>query len=202
MSTRSTTVFRAVIACLVALLWSIEGQAISIGFQPVSQSVVLGDSVLVDIVVSDLGGEIVSAYDLDITYDAAILSAVSVTFGPSLGNEALFEVFSDSDLSMPGLVDLAQLSLLSDAALLGLQGGDSVVLARLEFGTVGMGVTSLGFTFDRFNDIKGLNAEQLVIEAVAGNVAVIPEPHASLLFALGVVLFSRAARRSSGAPRD
>ena len=202
MSTRSTTVFRAVIACLVALLWSIEGQAISIGFQPVSQSVVLGDSVLVDIVVSDLGGEIVSAYDLDIAYDAAILSAVSVTFGPSLGNEALFEVFSDFDLSMPGLVDLAQLSLLSDANLLLLQGGDSVVLATLEFATLEMGVTSLDFTFDMFNDIKGLNALQLDIDAVAGDVSVIPEPHASLLFALGVVLFSRAARRSSGAPRD
>ena len=202
MSRRSRAVFPAIIVCLAALLWSIEGQAISIGFQPASQTVALGDPVLVDVVVSDLGGEIVSAYDLDIGYDAAILSAVSVTFGPFLGDEALFEVFSDFDLSTPGLVDLAQLSLLSDAALLGLQGGDSVVLARLEFGTVGMGVTSLGFTFDSFNDIKGLDAEQLVIEAVAGDVAVIPEPHASLLFALGVLVFSRAARRSSGAPRD
>ncbi len=201
MSRRSRTVFPAVIVCLAALLWSIEGQAISIGFQPASQSVVLGDSVLVDIVVSDLGGEIVSAYDLDIGYDAAILSAVSVTFGPLLGDEAFFEVFSDFDLSTPGLVDLAQLSLLSDAALLALQGGDSVVLATLGFATVGMGATSLDFTFDVFNDIKGLNALQLDIDAVAGTVGVIPEPHASLLFALGVLVFSRAARRSSGAPR-
>ena len=54
--------------------------AAAIGFAPASQTAGVGDSLSVDIVISDLAGEIVSAYDLDVTYDASVLSATAVSF--------------------------------------------------------------------------------------------------------------------------
>ena len=97
--------------------------AVNIGFDPDSQSVVFGSSLEVDIVFSNLGGEIVSAYDLDITYDSSVLDATGVIFTTALGDELFFEVFSDAVLSTPGIVDPFQLSLLSDPELLAIQGG-------------------------------------------------------------------------------
>jgi hypothetical protein len=187
----------AILSGVVLALGVLSGSsalAVTIGFSPDSQTVGPGDSLTVDIVVSDLGGEIVSAYDLDITYDASVIAATSVAFGPLLGDEALFEVFNDYDLSVPGLVDLAQLSLLSDAELLALQGGDSFALATLGFDAVGLGTSSLDYVFDAFNDIKGLNAQPLEVVAQSGAVSVIPEPGAALLFVVGVIAVGRAMK--------
>lgn len=199
MRIRCGTLALAVAVALVAE----AAAAATIGFEPTSQTVDLGDPVSVDIVVSDLGGEIVSAYDLDILYDPGVLSAVQVSFGSGLGDPAAFEVLESSDLGTPGVVDLAQLSLLSDAELLALQGGDEVLLATLSFGTVAPGTTSLAFAFDAVNDIKGANAQVLDVIDEAGSVevsgAVIPEPSAALLFGIGSVLIGwRRSRTPRG----
>ncbi len=172
-------------------------EALTIGFSPATATVEIGSVVLVDVVVSDLGGEIVSAYDLDVTYDASILSVTDVTFGLSLGDEAWWEVFNDSNTSVPGLIDFAQLSLLSDADLAALQPA-SFTLATLEFQAVAAGTSSLDFTFDTFNDIKGLNAEMLEVDAGSGSVTVsnpIPEPHAALVFGLGAMVIGMSSTR-------
>ncbi len=178
---------------LSAVPYSVE--ALTISFAPSSQTVNVGDAVSVDIVVSDLAGEIVSAYDLDVTYDSSILSATGVTFGLLLGDESWFEAFNASDISLAGLVDFAQLSLLSDAELGTLQ-PDSFTLATLEFLAIGPGTSSLDFVFDAFNDIKGLNAGILEPSAGSGGVTVsnpIPEPGAALVFGLGALIVGGAA---------
>ena len=174
--------------------------AINIGFDPDSQSVVFGSSLEVDIVFSNSGGEIVSTYDLDITYDSSVLDATGVIFTTALGDELFFEVFSDALLSTRGIVDPFQLSLLSDLELPAIQGGDSITVATLMFDAIGVGTTKLGFVFDDFNDVKGSNALVLPIIADNGFVRVqaeraIPEPSAALLFFLGVVLLRPALRR-------
>src|SRR5262245_35911032 len=95
-------------------------EAISIDFSPATQSVTLGDTFTMNLVVSGLEAvtpaEIVSAYDLDVTYNAALFAATGVTFGTSLGLS-----FQASNLSS-GLVDLAEVSLESDLDLAALQG--------------------------------------------------------------------------------
>ena len=187
--------FQNLIVAALSLFVVGTASAATIGFSPASQTVAVGDFLSVDLVISDLGGEIVSAYDLDVVYDASILSAVSVSFGPLLGDELLFEVFNDYDLSVPGLVDLAQLSLLSDAQLLALQGGDSFVLATLGFDAVGLGTSSLDFVFDAFNDIKGMNAQPLEIVAQSGAASAVPEPSAAVVFALGAAVVAAGIRR-------
>ena len=178
-------------------LMPLSAGAISIDFSPVSQTVGPADTVLVDIVISDLAGEIVSAYDLDVTFDPTILSATDVSFGSFLGDEAFFEVFSHFDLSAAGVVDFAQLSLLSDLDL-ALQQPDAFVLATLEFEAIGLGTSALDFVFDVFNDLKGTGAQVLNVTAGSGSVTgtvVVPEPHAALLFALGTWVIGTAIRR-------
>lgn len=177
------------------LLLGFSAQAVTIGFVPSSQTVGAGDPVFVDVVVSDLGGEIVSAYDLDITYDDSVLSATSVSLSSALGDEFFFEAFYDWDISTSGVVDIAGLSLLSDAALLALQGGDSVVLATLGFTAHSLGVSPLDFVFDAFNDIRGSNGQTLDVTPVSGSVAVVPEPTAAALFFVGFAVAHGAIRR-------
>jgi hypothetical protein len=171
------------------------GGAITIGFAPPTIDATAGDVIVLDIVVSDLQGEIVSAYDLDLTYSASVLTATSLSFGSLLGTGA--QVLQSADLSAPGVVDLAQLSLLSDASLLALQGGDTFVLATVGFEVTGEGTSPLGFSFDAFNDIKGINAQELAVTVAAGavdaasGVAPIPEPTGALLFGLGTFIACR-----------
>ncbi len=98
-------IFICIIVGLIGFLWATPARAINIGFVPSSQSVLPGDSLSVDIFVSGLGAEIVSAYDLDITYEPTILSAIGVTFGSELGFPSSLQSF---DLTTSGLVDLIE----------------------------------------------------------------------------------------------
>jgi hypothetical protein len=168
---------------------TVSSHAISIGFSPASQDVAAGGSFQVDIVISDLGGEIVSAFDLDVTYDPSILSATGVSFSDLLNGGDPFLSFQDSDISTPGLVDLAELSLLSDSELGAIQ-PDSFTLATLSFDASSPGASSLNFIFNSFNDVKGANAQVLQLDIGAGNVTVaasVPEPGTSLLFGVGLL---------------
>ena len=115
-----------------------------------------------------------------------------------MGDEAFFEVFSDFDLSAAGVVDFAQLSLLSDLDL-ALQQPDAFVLATLEFEAIGLGTSALDFVFDVFNDLKGTGAQVLNVTAGSTVTFVVPEPHAALLFALGTWVIGTAIRRRSRA---
>jgi len=189
--------FVSVVLIVYSLVFASSSSAATIGFSPVAQSASLGDPVSVDVVVSGLGGEIVSAYDLDVTYDATVLDATSVTFSPFLGDPSFFEVFEGFNLGTVGVVDLAALSLLSDASLLSLQGGSSVVLATLEFMTVGFGTSLLDFSWDAWNDVTGAGGAPLDVESDSGSIDVptpVPVPAAIWLFGtalLGFIGFSR-----------
>ena len=162
-------------------------EAISIDFSPVTQSVTLGDTFTMNLIVSGLEAvtpaEIVSAYDLDVTYNAALFAATGVTFGTSLGLS-----FQASNLSS-GLVDLAEVSLESDLDLAALQ-GDSVTLATLTFNATGTGTGAFNFVFDAFNDVKGRDAQVLSLTAGSGQVQVganpVPEPGTLMLLGSGL----------------
>ncbi|MDJ0789779.1 MAG: cohesin domain-containing protein [Myxococcota bacterium] len=179
-------------ALLASILLAADASlGLAIELNPPAQKIASGETTMVRIVASGLGGEIVSAYDLDLTYDPAILAAVSVSFGPLLGDPALFQVIESFDVSTDGVVDFAQLSLLSDTALLALQTPPAFTLAVVEFRAIGSGTSPLALRFDDFNDVKGLNGEQLVVTAKPGSVTVtpvIPEPSAALVFGLGVAV--------------
>lgn len=172
--------------------------ATTIEFRPQTVVAGPGETIALDIYATELDGEIVSAYDFDITYDSLILSAIGVTFATALGDAFFFEVLEAVDVSVPGLVDLAQLSLLPDDLLFAIQGGSEVLLATVLFDTLAAGTSSLDFVFDAFNDVKGFDAAILPVTGTAGRVIVevpvtISEPPSWALLLIG--LGCLAARR-------
>ena len=89
--------FLAVVLGLV-VFFSLSALAIpidiTIGFEPVSQIVPVGESVSVDLVISGLGDysePSLGAFDLDITYNTAILDFTGYTLGSYLGDLSLWE---------------------------------------------------------------------------------------------------------------
>jgi hypothetical protein len=143
-----------------------------VAIDPPSQTVAVGQPVTVKLLVTGLeaGGaaEIIGAVDLDIEYDPGLLAPTDVTLGSSLadGPASSFQSF---DLSTPGVVDLAEVSLLADSALESTQPG-SFLLATIAFNTLTIGMSSLTVVFDQFNDVKGFNADVLILEARNGTV--------------------------------
>ncbi|MEM7255523.1 MAG: cohesin domain-containing protein [Pseudomonadota bacterium] len=146
--------------------------------------VVAGGSLSVDVRVTNLGDQIVSAYDLDVLYDSSFLSPMGVSFGTDLGAPFSFTSFS---LSVDGIVDLAELSLLSDAELEAIQ-GSSVFLASINFSAVSTGQTNLAFDFTGANDVKGRNNEVIFP-------APVPAPGTSVLILLGLFAMRREIHR-------
>jgi PEP-CTERM motif len=159
--------------------------AISLDFVPVSQTVGLGQSVTVDVVISNLGAGIplsVGAFDLDVNFDLTILSPTDVTFGPFLGDPGPFEALTSFTFS-PGVADFAEVSLLSVPALDALQPA-SFTLATLSFDTLAVGTSPLTFSQVIVDDAFG---NKLTIDAGSGSVNVVPEPGTFLLLVTGLV---------------
>lgn len=201
------------VALLGAVFTVSNSQAVSLGFVPSTQTKNLGDLLSVDVVVSGLNGvgaapQVVSAFDLDVTYNSAILGNASVDFSPlegKLGASLLDDYWSGASLS-DGRIDFWALSFLSDLDLNELQ-GDSVTLATLNFKAIGLGTSSL--TFDALTDpgidVKGLNATKLDLIVTDGSVTVIdgggpsavPEPGTILLLGGGLAGLAFWRKRKS-----
>jgi hypothetical protein len=187
------TLVLAAAAC--ALSWSVPSGAVVIDFVPSDHTVPLGAAVGVDLVVSGLGDftpPSLGTFDLDVAYDEAILSAVSVTLTPLLGNGALGETLEGVDLSTPGVIDLFVVSFLSELELDSLQ-PESFVLATLSFHAIALGTSALELTQVLLGDPSGAELEWT---AGTGSITVtssgsqVPEPSLGLFLtvALGLAL--------------
>jgi hypothetical protein len=190
--------------------------ATRIDLNPTLTNTSVGSSFSVAVVISGLSGVspalAVTDFDLDVSYDPALLSATGVTFGSGLGSPP---DVSGSDLSSSGVVDLFAVSFASYPTLLGLQ-GDSFTLATLTFQSLAPGTDSLAFVQDAFfivdltnvddpsvfpvNGVDPGTCETLSCVAVGGarvviREATVPEPNPLLLLA-GAVLALAAARRA------
>ena len=194
---KSRQFFHSLVAALaLATLYQTPAVAgVSLGLQPVAQTVNLGDPVTVNVVISGLDtvSQIVSAFDLNVNYNSGILNATGVSFGSLLGDLGLFEADGDKVLSTPGVVDFWEVSYLLDADLAALQ-PDSFTLATLSFQTVGTGTSML--SFDSVTPpgvyITGTSAGRLVLDSVGtGSITVqransIPVPATLWLVLLGL----------------
>jgi Cohesin domain/PEP-CTERM motif len=190
---RTTNLIKTLFLLAAATIaWSQPAGAVAIGFDPASPVTVSSGSTLnVDIVVSALGTDIVAAYDLDVTYDMALLAPVDVVFGSLLGDGIDSIQGSDLDTSMVGVVDLFEVSLLSDDDLFTLQGGGPVTVATLVFDVLADGEAAFGFIFDDFNDVKG--RENRVI--IPGREPSLPEPGSLVILVLGLAGLAAGRRR-------
>lgn len=184
--------------CLIAGFFSPpSSQAITLGFGPASQYRHLGESFNVDIVISDLGSEIVSMFDLLVAYDSTILDSIPPhgTFGSFLNNGDPLLSFQGIELSSPGVIRVIELSIITDEDFLAGFQQDSFVLASLSYNAIAEGASGLAFLPDPLFgiDVKGRDAQILALDHSNGNVTVgpavisaIPEPGTITLLSSGL----------------
>ena len=181
-----------------AVLWAGQANAVLIDFDATDN----GDgTVSVDVNVSDLApGELISAFDMDILFDDMALSLDFVTMGTGLGGP--FEI-DPLCLLLPGfescvgayligsnILDIFQVSYLTDAELLGIQGGLDFTLFTMTF-DLNPGYEDFGdfeFLWDEFNDVKCEENRECFPVSV-------PEPGTLGLLGLGLLGLGLARRR-------
>jgi hypothetical protein len=129
-----------------------QARAISITLQPASQTIGVGGSTTLDLVISDLGNpgsSSLGGFDFDLTYNASVLSANSVVFGTFLNTASGFGFFTiDNTL---GLLHLDEISL-ETAAYLNANQPDSFTLATLNFGGLASGSSVVDFSYAALSD--------------------------------------------------
>lgn len=169
-------------------------QAILIRFDPTPQTVTIGSSVDVGVVISGLGdgaSPSLSSFDLDIGFDPGLLSFASVVFGDQLDISGLGSITSfDDSLSGSGILNLFELSLDSSQDLDNSQ-ATSFTLATVTFNAIDAGTSPLNLSINALADSQPLplGPGQLDAEVSSGSIVInrasVPEPGTLGLLALG-----------------
>jgi hypothetical protein len=132
----STTFKRyAYILLLTCLAQAPLAHSALISLQPDTTFADTGDSISLDLVISGLGDyapDSLGAFDISIDFDASALSFTSYVLGDFLGDVSASEAIDASGGASGGSVNVAEVSLLSAAALDTLQPG-AFILATLNF---------------------------------------------------------------------
>ncbi len=161
--------------------------AVTLSLDPAFQQVGVGNNAVVDLNISGLGNftsPSLGGFQLDLTYDSAILGFDSVAFGPYLGDEGAFEVDNLFDGSVAGSLVLNPTSFLSALELDALQ-PDTFTLATLTFSALAVGYSSLLLENVVLSDADGFSFADVTLQNAA--IAPVPEPGTWLLMGMGLV---------------
>lgn len=163
--------------------------AIILSFNPTVQNVPVGSSVDVALVISGLtdgAAPSLSTFDLDVSFNPAILGFDNATFGdPVLGDQLDLSGMGSLTSATPGVdtVNLFELSFDSPSDLNTLQAG-SFTLATLTFNALSIGTSNLEISVNALGDSLG---DPLTATIQSGSIKSIPEPPSLLLVSMGIL---------------
>lgn len=195
---------RQILACMftvLGLMYIGPSTAATLSFSPVSSEVGLGNTVDVDVVISDLFDDflgaqnLVGGFDFTVGYDASIIANTGVTFSDALGIAGI-ETIAISDNLFPGQVSAFNVSFLFDFELAAIQTTPSFTLATLSFQGLQIGTSPLDFLFTLVSDDLG---DEIASMGISGEVTVVPLPGAVWLMITGLLGIGAMARRRKAA---
>jgi hypothetical protein len=168
----------------------LAAHASTITFQPTSQTIALGSSTTVNVLISGLSaGQALGAFDLFVLNNSSIVSATGVTFGSSLG--PLGGQLTGTTFAL-GSTEGAETSFETTPALLALQASQPFELFQLTYMGVGVGTSSLTLgtplvLADGSGSFLPLPAPTVIAGSitVTGPTAVTPEPSSLALLGTG-----------------
>lgn len=162
--------------CLAALLSvaAIPGHAAVVTVNPAATSTVVGQSLLVAVDISDLvdgGAPSLGAFDIDVSFDPAVLSFTQITFGTGLDVLGLGGNLQQGTEGS-GIVNAFELSLDSIDDLNTLQPG-AFALFTLTFQALSAGTSNLSLTLNSLADADGI---EIAATTVGSSIEVAPVP--------------------------
>ena len=182
--------------CLLLLVgFSFHAQAITLSFDPAAQNVGFGETVTVDLRISDLGDDILTGFDIDVSFDDSLLGFDSFSFGLGLDTFG-FGTFNDV-VDFGGTVNVFEVSFDFDADLMDFQPNDFVLGTFTFTGGFVFGTSALDVTFSLLSGEFDVNFNPIELFPVleSGSITV-PEP-ATLLLLVGGLLGIAVSRRAT-----
>jgi len=196
-------IFSRFVLAISLMFASIANANVILSLDPVTQPSTPGDIISVTIMIDGLGdfeASSLGGFNLDILFDASILSFTSYSLFDSLGDVDLLEADDFSwGLTEPGKVNVSEVSYLFDFELWDMQPG-SFALAELFFSVNQSGInqtTSVSFGDMELTDAVG---QEINVDRVNDAAVSIPTPATLMLMGLGLLIMLVGLKRSP--PRE